>query len=141
MSLSGNITVFSEGEVSLTLTQVGEEEPVNTLNTDSGSYRLDVTPGNYILTVSKTNHVTRQYTVTVGTEAVTLDVKLHMIGDVDGNGRINIGDVSKISGYIKDPSILTDEYMILCANINGGKINIGDVSVLYAHIKGTKKLY
>ena len=90
--------------------------------------------------VSKKNHVTRTYTVTVDGN-VTQDAKIHLRGDIDGNGKINVGDVAKISGHIKGSSKLTDEYQLQCANINGGSLNMGDTAALYAHIKGTKKLY
>ena len=112
----------------------------DTASGKTGNYALEnVAAGTYTLKVSKLNHVTREYTITVEAD-LTQDVKIHLVGDVDGNGKINVGDVSKINSHIKSGT-LTDEYMILCANVNGGKLNMGDVSSIYAHIKGTKKLY
>lgn len=138
VSLCGSITAGTEGDVTLSL--LAEGEVIATVSA-SGTYRFEtVVPGSYTLKVSKANHVTREYTVTADAD-LTLDVKLHLIGDIDGNGKINVGDVSKLNGHIKGSNILTDEYMILCANINGGSLNMGDVSTLYAHIKGTRKLY
>jgi hypothetical protein len=49
--------------------------------------------------------------------------------------------VAKVNGHIKNTAPLTDEYQLLCANVNGGSLNMGDTASLYAHIKGTKKLY
>ena len=137
-SIAGSITAGTEGKVTLELLTNGE----TAANIQaSGSYTFEnVLPGNYTLKVSKENHVTREYTVTVENGTVTLDVKIHLIGDIDGNGKINVGDVSKLNGHIKGNK-LTDEYMILCANVNGGSLNMGDVSLIYAHIKGTKKLF
>jgi hypothetical protein len=136
-SLTGSIS--AQGDVTLELSQDGV---VTSTVTASGSYSFDaVAPGAYTLTVSKENHVTRQYTVTVEDGAAVLDVKLHLIGDIDGNGKINVGDVAKVIGHIKNTAPLTDEYQLLCANVNGGSLNMGDTASLYAHIKGTKTLY
>lgn len=140
--LSGSITAFGEGTVTLTLTAHGAEKPLQTVTVDTGSYTLNVTPGQYILTVSKENHVTRQYTVTVEAEALTMDVKIHLIGDITGDGNVNIGDVAKLYAHIKGTSVLTDENIADLCDITGdGNVNIGDVAKLYAHIKGTSKLY
>ena len=65
----------------------------------------------------------------------------YLLGDVDGNGKVNIGDVAKVNAHVKGASLLTDPYWLECANVNGGKLNIGDSASLYAHIRGTKKLY
>lgn len=138
VTLGGTVTSFAEGVVTLTLTGENFEK---TLSTDTDSYTLEAAPGQYILTVAKANHVTRQYAVTLENGDVVLDVKILLIGDIDGNGKINIGDVAKLSAHLKGTDELTDEYQILCANVNGGSLNMGDTASLYAHIKGTKKLY
>ena len=65
-----------------------------------------------------------------------------LIGDINGDGEINIGDVAKLYAHIKGTSILTDENDIDRCDITGdGNVNMGDVAKLYAHIKGTSKLY
>jgi hypothetical protein len=74
-------------------------------------------------------------------EDLAQDVKIHLIGDIDGNGKVNVGDVSKLNSHLKGTNKLTDEYQINCANVNGGSLNMGDTAALYGHIKGTKKLY
>ena len=141
-TISGKVVSGAEGEVTIELIIDGETVASVTASGKEGTYSIvEVAAGTYTLKVSQLNHVTREYTVTVGEEDLTQDVKIHLIGDIDGNGKINVGDVSKLNGHIKGSNKLTDEYMILCANVNGGKLNMGDVSVLYAHIKGTKKLY
>ena len=107
-----------------------------------GSYLFEgLQPGVYTLTATATNRVTRSYTLTVGNTDLSCNITLHLIGAVDGNGKVNIGDVAKINAHVKGSALLTDPYWLECANVNGGKLNMGDVSTLYAHIKGTKKLY
>jgi hypothetical protein len=77
----------------------------------------------------------------VGSTSIIQDVKIHLIGDVTGDGRVNIIDVSKLYAHIRNTAPIPDEYQLQCGNVNGGSVNIVDVSALYAHIKGTKKLY
>ena len=141
VTVSGAVVTGADGDTTIELLSGETVVATATASGKDGNYALEnVAAGTYTLKVSKLNHVTREYTVTVEAD-LTQDVKIHLIGDIDGNGKINVGDVSKLNGHIKGSSPLTDEYMILCANVNGGKLNMGDVSVLYAHIKGTKKLY
>ena len=140
MTVSGAVVTGADGDTTIELLNGEEVVATVTASGKEGTYSIEnVAAGTYTLKVSKLNHVTREYTVTVDAD-LTQDVKIHLVGDVDGNGKINVGDVSKINSHIKSGT-LTDEYMILCANVNGGKLNMGDVSTLYAHIKGTKKLY
>ena len=142
VNLSGSITSFgaADGAVTVRLKQ-GGVVVANVISTN-GTYCLEnVVPGDYILEISKVNHVTRTYSLTVTDTNVTLDVKIHLIGDIDGNGKVNTGDVAKLNAHLKGTNKLTDEYQILCANVNGGSLNMGDTAALYGHIKGTKKLY
>ena len=98
----------------------------------------DIAAGTYTLRVSKNSHVTRECTITVGTEAVTQDVKIHLKGDINGDGRVNTSDVGKANAHAKGSSLLTG-YQFACADINGdGKVNTSDVGKLNAHAKGKK---
>lgn len=149
----GFVTWSTEGEASgvalsgtvnhaatLSLAQGGEV--LDTLTAETDSYNFDnLQPGVYTLTATATNYVTRTYTLTVTDQPLTQDVTIHLLGDLDGNGKVNIGDVAKLNGHIKGTATLTDEYILECANVNGGKLNIGDTASLYGHIRGTKKLY
>ena len=139
-TVSGTVVSGANGDVTIELIADGEVFASVTATGKEGSYSIvDVAAGTYTLKVSQLNHVTREYAITVEAD-LTQDVKIHLIGDIDGNGKINVGDVSKLNGHMKG-NLLTDEYMLLCANVNGGKLNMGDVSSIYAHIKGTKKLF
>ena len=142
ITLSGTAATGAEGDTTIELISDGAVIATVTASGAEGTYSIEnVAAGTYTLKVSKANHVAREYTVTVADQDLTQDVKIHLIGDIDGNGKINVGDVAKLNGHIKGGSILTDEYQLLCANVNGGSLNMGDTASLYAHIKGTKKLY
>ena len=68
------------------------------------------------------------------------EVILAVMGDVSGDARINMGDVSKLYAHIKGTNMLTGVTLFM-ADISGdGQINMGDLSMLYAHIKGTNLL-
>nr|MDD6335269.1 dockerin type I repeat-containing protein [bacterium] len=97
--------------------------------------------GTYTMKVMKQNHVTREYTVTVSAENVTQDVKIHLLGDINGDGRVNTSDVGKANSHAKGTATLTG-YDFACADVNGdGKVNTSDVGKLNSHAKGTKKLW
>ena len=148
----GTITWVPEGDPGVTLSGTAAEGTVLTLSqgedtpetrtAENGSYVFPgLLPGTYTLTAAAENCVTRTYTLTVTDGDLTQDVTLHLIGDIDGSGRVNMGDVIKLNAHVKGVTPITDEYELLCANINGGKINTGDVSMLYAHVKGSVLLY
>lgn len=143
--LSGSLTTFGSDEdfITMRLLKDGVVYAVMDLDGNLESYCFDlVAPGEYILEVSKKNHVTREYTVTVGSSDVTQDAKIHLKGDVTGDGKVNVGDTSRVYAHVKGTSKITDEYALKCADVSGdGKINVGDTSKIYAHVKGTSKLW
>ena len=100
-----------------------------------------VAAGTYTMKVMKNNHVTREYTVTVGSSNVVQDVKIHLKGDINGDGRVNTSDVGKANSHAKGTSTLTG-YDFACADVNGdGRVNTIDVGKINSHAKGTNKLW
>ena len=140
--IGGNITSFGDaaGEVTIKLLS-GSMEIASTVSTD-GTYYLDsVSPGTYTLQVSKENHATRTYEITVTDENITQDVTIHLIGDINGDGRLNTMDVSRANAHSKKTSTLTG-YDFTCADINGdGRVNTMDVSRMNAHAKKSVLLW
>ena len=143
VTVSGTVTSFNSttDTVTVKLIKDGSSVYTATCTGNSAAYSITgVTAGTYTLEVSKKNHVTREYTVTVGSSNVTQDAKIYLKGDVSCDGRVNMGDVSKLYAHIKGTNILTGDALFM-ADISGdGRINMGDVSKLYAHIKGTNLL-
>ena len=141
-TVAGTVTTGAEGETTLTLLRDGNVISTATASGKEGAYSIgNVSAGTYTLRVSKENHVTREYSVAVEAEDLSRNVKIHLIGDIDGNGKVNVGDVAKVNSHIRGTSLITDEYMLLCANVNGSSLNMGDTAALYSHIKGTRLLY
>ena len=148
----GQVTSFmNDGDVTVSLFAAGSAEPQYTVAVPAGEknggkytavYDIpEVAPGTYTMKVMKNNHVTREYTVTVGAENVTQDVKIHLKGDINGDGKVNTSDVGKANSHAKGTSTLTG-YDFACADVNGdGKVNTSDVGKINSHAKGTNKLW
>ena len=110
---------------------------------NSANYTIEgVVPGTYTMKVMKKNHVTREYTVTVGAENVTQDVKIHLKGDIDGNGTVTTMDYMRVNSHAKGITLLTD-YALKCADVVGtdGKVTTMDAMRVNAHARGTAKLW
>jgi hypothetical protein len=57
------------------------------------------------------------------------------MGDVNGDGSFNVGDVAQIYSSARGTTQLTDEERSR-ADINGdGKVNVGDAAMLYSNIR------
>ena len=150
--LHGQVESFLDGsDVTVALFTVGSTQPQYTTTVPAGEksggkytavYDIpEVAPGTYTVQVSKNNHVTREYTITVGAEAVTQDMRIHLKGDINGDGRVNTSDVGKANIHAKEVILLTG-YQFACADINGdGKVNTSDVGKINVHAKGKKLLW
>ena len=133
-SVYGTVTTFGEGVAKLTVALNGQT--LFTQELTENSYRLDgLELGDYILTLSKAGHADRSYSLTLSSGENRQDLKLHPLGDITGDGKLNIGDVARIYTHIKGGTKLTD-YALACADMNGdGKVNIGDTGRAYAQVK------
>ena len=61
-------------------------------------------------------------------------------GDVNGDGKVNVTDISIIAAHVKGKKLLNDERKAR-ADVNGdGKINISDITFVAAHVKGKRLL-
>ena len=146
VTVSGTATSFGSNTDDVTVQLIASGESTAAYETvvkgNSASYTIEgVAPGTYTMKVMKKNHVAREYTVTVSTENVTQDVKIHLKGDINGDGKVNTSDVGKANSHAKGTSTLTG-YDFACADVNGdGKVNTSDVGKINSHAKGTNKLW
>lgn len=151
--LRGQVVSFcDDSDVTVSLFADGSAEPKYTVSVpggtkdSSGQYTTtydipEVAPGTYTMQVSKKNHVTREYTVTVSGDVKTQDAKIHLMGDINGDGRISIGDINKANLHAKGKKILLG-YELACADINGdGRVTTSDVNKLNLHNKGKSLLW
>ena len=139
--LEGILTTCGSGETILTLTATGETGPAYTVTLTDGSYHLQgILPGEYTLTLTKDGNVTRSYTRNIDADENVQNLQLCLPGDVNGDGKLNIGDVSRIYAHSKGSGML-EEYAFLCADLNAdGRVNIGDAARVYAYARGTGRL-
>ena len=110
---------------------------------NSASYTISgVTPGTYTMKVSKKNHVTREYSVTVSTGTKTQNAEIRLLGDVNGDGRVNTMDCTRLFKHVNKTQLLTDAYAQKCADTNGdGRVNTMDCTALFKHVNKTKPLW
>lgn len=141
-NITGTITSFGDasGEVTIKLLQ-GDTE-ITTTTTTTGNYTMNsISPGTYSMVISKLNHATRTYEINVGGEDVVQDGKIHLLGDINGDGRINVVDVTKANAHAKK-TVLMEGYDLVCADINkDNRVNVVDVTKMNAHAKKTVFLW
>lgn len=149
----GQVTSFmNDGDVTVSLFAGSSAEPQYTVAVPAGEksggkytavYDIpEVAPGTYTMQVSKKNHVTREYIIDVGTENVTQNVKIHLLGDIDGNGTVTTMDFMRANSHARGVTLLTD-YALKCADVVGtdGKVTTMDAMRINAHARGTAKLW
>ena len=143
-TVSGSVVSFNDATDTITVSLWKGNSKVyeTTAKGNSASYSISgVSAGSYTMKVSKSDHVTREYTVTVGSSNVTLDVKIHLKGDINGDGKVNTTDVGRANAHAKKTSLLTD-YALACADVSGdGRVNTTDVGRMNAHAKKTNLLW
>lgn len=150
---SGGVTVLGTAtrfgsqtdDMTIQLIKSGESEAAYEaiVKGDATGYSIaNVLPGTYTMKVMKQNHVTREYTVIVGTNPVVQDVKIHLKGDIDGNGTVTTMDYMRVNSHAKGITLLTD-YALKCADVVGtdGKVTTMDAMRVNAHARGTAKLW
>lgn len=94
------------------------------------------------ITVIQNNHVTREYIVVVDTSLITQDAKIHLLGDVTGDGRIRSNDLTAAYDHVSGEETILDDYIFRCADIDGsGRIRSNDVTKMYDHTTGDEPLW
>ena len=134
-----NIAVKAPGvdtEVTVTVTSADGEviyESTGINNTVS-----DLEDGEYVIAVTAENCAPRSYEVTVSDGVATLDAEIHIIGDINGDGRITTADVGLANSHAKGIKAL-EGYDIEVADLSkDGKVTTTDVGAVNAKAKGVK---
>lgn len=142
---AGNLNCFGDTTGTVTIQMIdanGSVAATTTVAGDSAEYGLGpVNAGNYTMRISKENHVTREYAVSVGDEALTMDIEIHLIGDISGDGTINARDKKMMYNHISGSGRL-ENYDLQVGDVSGdGTINARDKKMLYNHIAGISNLW
>ena len=146
-TLSGTVKSFgpTTDTVTVQLFKSGSSSAAynTTVKGNSASYTISgVASGTYTMKVSKKNHVTREYTVTVTAGTKTQNAQIHLVGDVNLDGVVSIKDCSRLFKHVNKTQLLTDAYALKCANTNGDTVvDIKDCSRLFKHVNKTRPLW
>lgn len=145
-TVSGTITSFNDKteeteDITVELLQGDDVKYTTTVNGDVVDYSIDgVADGNYTLRFSKKNHVTRDYALVVSGDT-TADAKIHLIGDVSGDGVVNTTDGMRVN--LASKALLEfDEYLFKVADVSGDEmVNTTDFMRINNHAKGLVSLW
>ena len=137
VAVSGKASSYLTGDVTIELLQGGAVKYTTTAATgENSAYSFsDVAAGTYTMRVSKTNHITREYEVVVGTEAVAKDVKICPKGDVNLDGEVNADDLTALARHVAKIEILEDSYALLCSDVDdNGTQSADDLTKLARYV-------
>ncbi|MBQ3265757.1 MAG: dockerin type I repeat-containing protein [Ruminococcus sp.] len=101
----------------------------------------NVSAGSYTLRVSKKNHVTRDYSITVSGN-MTKEVKICPTGDANMNGAVQANDAMLAYRSSTNKYTFTDSYAKQCADANGnGTVQANDAMLIYRQSLGKHTLF
>ena len=142
-TVSGTVTSFlSDTETVWIALGTSEAIPYATfVKGNNTSYSIpNVAAGTYTLAVTKKNHVVRAYEVTVVGNKKQ-DIKIHPIGDINGDGAVNNFDYGRVNSHARGKSTLTG-YEFSCADVDGdGKVNNFDAGRINSHARSKSSLW
>lgn len=125
--------------VTVRLYQEDSTEPLHTLEAENGSCEIrGLATGEYTVTFSRVGHVTEAHSLVLEAGSSTLDVIIYLVGDLSGDGKVNVSDISQLYIRIREESA---EAFLRCDINSDGRVDVIDASMLYAHIRGTKPLH
>lgn len=158
----GQVTSFmNDGDVTVSLFAGSSTTPKYTVSVpggikdSSGKYMAeyeipDVAAGTYTMTVSKSKHVTREYAVTVNNGKVTQNAEIWLLGDVNGDGFINMTDTSQIERKFNGKTSVFDTgnaeikaYRLKVANVyfSDDNINTTDAAQIKRYYNGKSSVF
>ncbi|MBE6796082.1 MAG: hypothetical protein E7533_05810 [Ruminococcaceae bacterium] len=148
--VSGTVTSFNSDTDDVTIELFAEgstsADYIDTVKGNTAEYSIvGVAEGTYTMRVSKANHVTREYTIVVGTDDVTQDVELNLYADTNLDGEIDVEDYQAlVNAVLKDDheQIGTAEYddLIHYDLVMDGYLDVLDVAVMELVVNGHRTI-
>ncbi len=130
-------------KITLTLTDsYGNVVSEKVIDGDLGEYTFEgIEDGEYKVTVSQPFHAAKEYDVVASDGKATCRFSLNPLGDIDGNGKINITDYTAVLKHVKKTSSV-EGYAFNCADVTGdGKVTVLDYSAILRHVKKKNPLW
>lgn len=139
VEVSGTITSYGEAseKVTVTLTPATGGTPLTTTVTgNSAAYSFPTVPaGEYTLKVEKTGHTPFSKVITVGSNHVTENVTIYLIGDVNGDGAITADDLTALARHVAKISVITDTAALArCDVTKDGSVTADDLTMLARYV-------
>ncbi len=146
---SGTIESFDDkidnsDEITIELFKEGEDTAKYSATVEGSGAQFfsisDIETGTYTVKVSKANHTTRTYTVEISGNTVAA-LKIHLVGDITGDGKVNLVDMAKINAYLSGESEL-EGYELECADVNlDGKTGLQDLASANGYVSGLTQIW
>lgn len=136
-SLTGSLAAGGKtGEQVLIILSQDGEEMYRTEATSDRYALTGILPGTYTMMVTKAGCVPVVTELTISDGEAVCDIQICAFGDVNGDYRLNIGDISKLYAHVRGSNKLPEGYAQSCADYNDdGTINIGDTVRLYSSLR------
>ena len=149
LSISGGVTSFigNKDEAPIFIELYSGTTKVDDVELQPGnntSYRFsNVAPGEYTIKVAKADHATRTYTVTVTDKSETVDVEIHLMGDLNGDGKVTTIDFARAYWHACGVEGKTlSEYEQACADVvEGDGITNADALRINQHVRKINPLW
>ncbi|MBE6649528.1 MAG: hypothetical protein E7614_08450 [Ruminococcaceae bacterium] len=146
MFISGQVKTFKDENNEVTVELYKEHAFTPEYRTyvkgNNASYHFaSVDPGTYTLKVSKENHVTAEYTITVTNNSVIQNVETWLYGDVTGDGIVDSTDFLRIKGHFLGTYKLSGLGLLSGDVTKEGVIDSTDFLRIKGHFLGTYNLY
>ena len=118
------------------------------LSSKDSSYEFsNVAAGKYTLRVSKKDHVTRDYKITISSGNKTQNVTICPMGDGDGNGKVQAAGAMKAYKHAQGKAdAQLSGYAFNCADVApvgnpNGKVQAADAMIIYQQAQGKHSLF
>ena len=130
-------TAADGSEAADTLKWSVDKPEIATINNDGKLSIKDM--GTVVVTVQNANGtVSNSITIVINETGISDDIGI--LGDVNGDGKVNVTDISKVAAHVKGIKKL-DANFAAAADVNlDGKVNVTDISKIAAQVKGIKKI-
>ena len=142
VTVSGTVTSYDKSTDAVILRLLDGTDEIDVIGTTGTAFEFTSVPaGSYTLEVSKKNHVTRTYEIEVDDTDVTQNVKIHLLGDINGDGRVTAMDYGRALAHVQKLQTLTG-YELQCADTNqNGSITAMDYAQILAHVQKVSLLW